>query len=195
MNSISFPQEWLENQKAGWLCVWLPHTDIEQNQLLYISVLLIAFNWITNHAPQFRSWKSKGIIIVHDSEGQASGWDCSRKVHFCSQSASAGRTGRAREGDDGWASPSSTPTHNLPKVSLGFLTAWRPQQGSQHDCPGDKEQLSEEEAGTQCLTLPHVCHILWIKTEAVQGSATIKRRRPSPPPPWEEHQSVRELAL
>ena len=39
------------------------------------------------------------------------------------------------------------PSHShLPKVSLGFLTAWRPQQGSQHDCPADKEQLSEEEA-------------------------------------------------
>ena len=74
------------------------------------------------------------------------------------------------------------PSHShLPKVSLGFLTAWQPQQGSQHDCPGDKEQLSEEEARTQYLTLPHVCHILWIKTEAVQGSATIKRR-PSPSP-------------
>lgn len=28
------------------------------------------------------------------------------------------------------------PCHShLPKVSLGFLTAWRPQQVSQHDCP------------------------------------------------------------
>ena len=44
------------------------------------------------------------ILRVRDLDGIVAG-----KVHFCSQSASAGRTGRAREGDDGWVSPSSIP--------------------------------------------------------------------------------------